>query len=124
MSTIQEVDGVQGQRITGLKEDLRGLTKEVFSEPVTFNPRLDRGVETGQRTRQTEFNAEVEHVKNHEAEKNLIYLRNDKEVREIVAQGVNIVMTRAMKPEVVHNSEYFGTGQAKAGIWIFFQSVI
>ena len=71
----------------------------MFSEPVTFNLRLDRGVETGQRSRQTEFNAELEHVKKLQAEKILIYLRNDKEVSETVAQGVSIVMTRAMRPE-------------------------
>lgn len=56
-------NGVSGQRIIRLEEYLCGFTKQVFSEAVTFKQRLDRRVETGQRTRKTEFSAELEHVK-------------------------------------------------------------
>lgn len=44
----------------GLEEDAYGSRKEGFSAAMTFNPRIDRGVEAGQRTRETELVKEPE----------------------------------------------------------------
>lgn len=55
-----EEDQVQGMRITATGRP-PWLTKEVFSEATT-QPSLDREVETGQRTKETEFDAATEYV--------------------------------------------------------------
>lgn len=49
-------------RITDSEVDSLGLTEDVFSEAMTLNPRPVIWLEPGQRTKETEFNAEGEHL--------------------------------------------------------------
>lgn len=49
-------------RIIDLELDSLGLTEEVFSQAMTLNSRPVIWVEPRQRTKETEFNAEEEHL--------------------------------------------------------------